>query len=64
MSLTPEDASPRGAYHQQCLQELQQPYPDCAKIEALATLSLAEALQDVADQVAEIGHQIALVSRR
>jgi hypothetical protein len=37
MSLTPEDASPGGAYYQQCVQELQQPYPDYTKIQALAT---------------------------
>ena len=58
MSLTPEDAPPSGAYYQQCLQELQQPYPDYTKIQALATLSLAEALREV------IGHQITLASRR
>jgi hypothetical protein len=64
MSLIPEDASLGDTYHQQCVQELQQPYPDYIKIQALATLSLAEALQEVARQVAEIGHQIILASRR
>jgi hypothetical protein len=46
------------------VQELQQPYPDYTKIQALATLSLAEALREVAGQVAETGHQITLASRR
>jgi hypothetical protein len=64
MSLTPEDAPPSGAYYQQCLQELQQPYPDYTRIQALAIMSLAEALRDVADQVAKVGHQIAIASRR
>jgi hypothetical protein len=58
MRLTPEEAPPGGAYHQQCVQELQQPYPDYAKIQALATLSLGEALREVARQVAKVGHQI------
>jgi hypothetical protein len=64
MSLIPENASPGDAYHQQCVQELQQPYPDYTKIQALATLSLAEALREVAGQMAEIGHQVTLASRR
>jgi hypothetical protein len=64
MSLTPEDAPPGSACYQQCVQELQQPYPDYTKIQALATLSPAEALREVAGQVAEVGHQITLASRR
>ena len=37
---------------------------DYAKIQALATLSLAETLREVAGQVPEVAHQIALTSRR
>jgi hypothetical protein len=60
MSLTPEDASPGGAYYQQAVLELQQPYPDYTKIQALAILSLAGALWEVA----EIGRQITVASTR
>jgi hypothetical protein len=35
MTLTPEDASAGAAYYQQCMQELQQPYPDYTEIQAL-----------------------------
>jgi hypothetical protein len=46
------------------VQELQQPYPDYAKIQALATLSLVETLQEVVRQVAEVSHQITFASKR
>jgi histone H3/H4 len=64
MSLTPEETAPGGGFYQQCVQELQRPHPDYAKIQALATVSLVEALQEVARQVAEVSHQITLASRR
>jgi hypothetical protein len=48
MSLTPEETAPGGGFYQQCVQELQKPRPDCAKIQALATVSLVETLQEVA----------------
>jgi hypothetical protein len=34
MSLTSEETAPSGGFYQQCVQELQQPYPDYAKIQA------------------------------
>jgi hypothetical protein len=64
MSLIPEDAAPGGRYYPQCLQELQQPYPDYTKIQALATLSLVEALREMAGQIAKVGHQITLAPER
>jgi hypothetical protein len=64
MSLVPEDMAPDGGHYQQCVQELQQPHPDYIKIQALATLSLVETLREVAEQVAEVTHQITLTSRR
>ncbi len=65
MSLTSEEtASSGGGFDQQCVQELQQPYPDYAKIEALATLSLVETLQVVVRQAAEVSHQITFASKR
>ena len=64
MSLIPEETAPGGGFYQQCVQELQRPHPDYAKIQALATLSLVETLQEVARQVAEVSHQITLASRR
>lgn len=62
MSLIPEDASPGVTFLQLCVQELRQPYLDYTKIQALATLSLAEALPELAEQMAEIGHQITLAA--
>ena len=64
MSLTPEETAPGGGFYQECVQELQRPHPDHAKIQALATVSLVEALQEVARQVAEFSHQMTLASRR
>ena len=64
MDLTPEETALGGDFYQQCVQELQRPHPDYAKIQALATLSLVAAMQDVARQVAEVSHQITLASRR
>jgi hypothetical protein len=63
MGQIPEDparADVTGDIHQECLQELQQPYPDYAKIQALAALSLAETLREVAGQVAELSNAIRL----
>jgi len=42
------------------VEELQRPWPDYAKIQALATLSLAETLREVA----ELSRQIILAERR
>ncbi len=64
MSLTSEETAPSGGFYQQCVQELQQPYPDYAKIHALATLSLVETLQEVVRQAAEVSHQITFASKR
>jgi hypothetical protein len=67
MSQMPEDpagASATGDICQECGQELHKPYPDYAKIQALATLSLAEALREVAGQLAGLSHQITLASKR
>ena len=63
MSQIPEDpagASATGDICQECTQELHKPYPDHAKAQALATLSLVEALREVAGQLAGLRHQIAL----
>jgi hypothetical protein len=63
MGQIPEDPVPAdvtGDLCQECVQELQRPWPDYAKIQALATLSLAETLREVA----EIGRQILLAERR
>ena len=63
MSLMPEDAARAdtpGDLYQECVQELQPPYPDYAKVQALATLSLVEAARTVAAQVAELSRQITL----
>ena len=45
------------------MQELRQPYPDYAKVQGLATLSLVEITQEVARQLAELSRQIALASK-
>jgi len=67
MSLMPEDAAradTTGDLYQECVQELQRPYPDYAKVQALAALSLAGTAQNVAAQVAELSRQITLASTR
>ena len=59
----PEDparADATGDPCQECVQELQRPWPDYAKIQALATLSLAETLREIA----ELSRQIILAERR
>ena len=59
MGQIPEDparADATGDIHQECLQELQRPYLDYAKIQALAALSLAETLREVAGQIAELSN--------
>ncbi len=53
MSLKPEETAPGGGFYKKCLQEFQRPHPDYAKVQALATLSLVEMLQEVAREVAE-----------
>jgi hypothetical protein len=60
MSLTPEETAADEGFYQQCVQELQRPHPDYTKIQALATLSLVEILEEVARQLAEVSHQITL----
>ena len=35
MSLIPEEAAPGAGFYQQCVQELQRPHPDYAKVQAL-----------------------------
>jgi hypothetical protein len=64
MSLIPEGAGPAGGIYQECVQELQKPHRDYAKVQALATLSLVEALQEVTRQMADLSHQIRFASRR
>ncbi len=67
MSQIPKDparASATDDIYQECVQELHQPYPDYAKIQALATLSLVETLREVAGRVTSLSHQITLASRR
>jgi hypothetical protein len=67
MSLMPEDAAGAdapGDLCQECVQELQRPYPDYAKVQALATLSLVDAARKVAAQVAELSRQMTLGSTR
>ena len=56
----PARADVTGDLHKECVQELQRPWPDYAKIQALATLSLAETLREVA----ELSRQIILAERR
>jgi hypothetical protein len=66
MSHMPEDPAHGdlpGDLYQECVQELRRPYPDYAKIQALATLSMVEAAHEVARQLAELSRQIALASR-
>jgi hypothetical protein len=61
MSLMPDNAERAdavGDIYQECVQELQQPYPDYAKVQALATLSLVETAREVARQVTELNHQL------
>ena len=53
-------AAAPGDIYQECVQESQRPYPDYAKIQALATLNMAETLREVAGQVAELSRQITL----
>jgi hypothetical protein len=67
MSLTPEDPARAVAaddIYRECVQELHQPYPDYAKIQALATLSLAATAREMAGQVTSLSHQITPASRR
>jgi hypothetical protein len=64
MDPIPDDAARGGSIYHQCMQELQKPYPDYAMVQALATLSLVETLQEVAGQMAEFSRQITLASRR
>jgi len=64
MDPIPDDAARSGGIYHQCMQELQKPYPDYAMVQALATLSLEETLQEVAGQVAEFSRQITLAPRR
>ena len=55
MGQVPEDAARLGAAGdlcQECVQELPRPWPDYAKIQALATRAWREALREVA----ELGH--------
>jgi hypothetical protein len=49
--------------HQECVQELQKVQPDYAKVQALAAVTLVEAIQDVSQRIAELSHQIMLASR-
>jgi hypothetical protein len=58
MSLTPDETPLGGGFYQQCVQELQRPHPDYTKIQALATLSLVETLEEVGRQMAQVSHQI------
>ena len=72
MGPIPEDPARAGAagdIYRECVQELQRPWPDYAeirpwpdyaKIQALATLSLAETLREIA----ELSRQIILAERR
>ncbi len=53
-----------GDIYQECAQELHKPYPEDAKIQALAALSLAETMREVAGQLASLSHQITLASTR
>jgi hypothetical protein len=64
MSLIPEEKAPTAGFYQLCVQELQRPHPDYAKVQALPTVSLLETLQELACQVGEVAHQITLASRR
>ena len=58
------DAARSGGIYQQCMKELQKPYPGYAMVQALATLSLVEMLQELAGQVAELSRQMTLAPRR
>ena len=67
MSHIPDEsarASAAGDICQECVKELHKPYPDYAKVQALATLSLAETLWEVAAQLADLSHQITLTTGR
>ena len=58
VGLVSEETAPGGGIYQQCLQGLQRPHPDYAKVQALAALSLVETLQEVACQVGEVAHRL------
>jgi hypothetical protein len=63
MGQIPEDpvrAGAAGDLCQECVQELRRRWPGYAKIQALATLSLAETLREVA----ELSRQSILAERR
>jgi hypothetical protein len=60
---TPDDAA-GGDLAGGLYQELQKPHPDYAKVSALAAVGLMEALREVSAQIAELGHQVMLASRR
>jgi hypothetical protein len=53
-------ADAAGDLRQECVQELPRPWPDYAKIQALATLSLPVTLREVA----ELSRRILLAERR
>ena len=59
-----ENGRGSSALHQDCVQELLNVHPDYAKVQALATLTLVEAMQDAGQRIAELSHQIMLASRR
>jgi hypothetical protein len=50
-----DNAARSGGIYHRCMKELQKPHPDYAMVQALATLSLVETLQELAGQVAEFG---------
>jgi len=50
--------------YQECVHELPRPWPHDAKMQALATLCLAETQREVAGQVAELSRQITLAESR
>ena len=64
MDPIPDDAGRSGGIYHQCIKELQKPHPDYAMVQALATLSLVEMLQELAGQVAELSRQMTLAPRR
>lgn len=55
MGTTPDDAA-AGDLAGGLYQELQKPYPDYAKVSALAAVGTMEALREVSAQMAELSH--------
>jgi hypothetical protein len=64
VGLVSEETAPGGGIYQQCLQGLQRPHPDYAKVQALANSASRGTLREVARQAAEAAPQLTVASSR